>query len=172
MIKASVSESGLRERLAIRYAAPEWNLYHEVTLGTRRADAIAINLWASRGLHILGFEIKVTRQDWVKELNSPAKMERTFRECHSVYLVVSDPAIVRDDLPAGWGLLIPHGPHLKVAVKPSVKDPENTLMFCAKILQHKQKTLQARVHAAAEKKAKELRSESMEISRLEQSLDS
>ena len=35
--------------------------------GGRYADAIAMNLWPSRGLAVHGFEIKISRGDWQRE---------------------------------------------------------------------------------------------------------
>ena len=40
---------------------------------TRWADALAVQLWESRGLSITGFEVKVSRSDWVKEMKHPEK---------------------------------------------------------------------------------------------------
>ena len=34
-------------------------------------------------------------------------------------IVAADKSIVRNDLPAGWGLLVPHGTSLRAAVKPT-----------------------------------------------------
>ena len=35
---------------------------------TRTADAICMSLWPSRGLTITGYEIKIAKNDWKKEL--------------------------------------------------------------------------------------------------------
>lgn len=81
------------------------------------------HMWAHRqSLH--GFEVKVSRSDWLTELADPEKAEAWARYCHYFWLVASDKAIVRDDLPKGWGMLVPHGASLRVVVKPSRRDPE------------------------------------------------
>jgi hypothetical protein len=75
----------------------------EATL--RTADAIAVDLWPSSGHLIHGFEVKVSRSDWLTELRDPEKCEAFKPYCHHWWLVVPDASIVRDDLPVGWGLL-------------------------------------------------------------------
>lgn len=75
----------------------------------RHADAIAVQLWESRGLNITGFEIKVSRQDWIKEMKHPDKAEYVAQYCHYWYLVVGDETIVQfGELPETWGLMVPH----------------------------------------------------------------
>ena len=74
-------------------------------LKLRTADALAIDLWPSSGHQIHGFEVKVSRSDWLTELKDPEKAEAFRPYCHGWWLVVPDVTIVRDDLPDGWGLL-------------------------------------------------------------------
>ena len=71
----------------------------------RCADMIVQDLWFSKGLELIGHEVKVTRSDWVAELKDPEKAEAFRRHLHRWYLVVPDRSIVRDDLPVGWGLM-------------------------------------------------------------------
>ena len=81
----------------------------------RSADAMAMSLWPSRGLELHGFEIKVSRTDWQKELSQPEKAEEIARYCDRWWLVVGDAAIVREgELPPTWGLLAPKGDKLVV----------------------------------------------------------
>lgn len=75
----------------------------------RTADALAVDLWPSSGHPIHGFEVKVSRSDWLHELKDPEKAEAFKPYCDHWWLVVPDVAIVRDDLPSGWGLLAPDG---------------------------------------------------------------
>lgn len=71
----------------------------------RTADAIVVDLWPSSGNLLHGFEVKVSRSDWLTELKDPSKAEAFRPYCDHWWLVVPDAAIVRDDLPEGWGLL-------------------------------------------------------------------
>lgn len=79
-------------------------------------------VWRDR-YSIHGFEVKVSRSDWLAELADPTKAEAWARHCHYFWLVASDKSIVRGDLPEGWGLLVPHGPSLRAVVKPTRRDP-------------------------------------------------
>ena len=73
-----------------------------------RADAIAMDLWPSKGLELIGFELKTSRTDWLRELKQPDKCESIKQFCDRWYLVVDDLSIVRwDELPNGWGLIAP-----------------------------------------------------------------
>lgn len=122
----------LHAALAARYPAPEFAFLTEVRNHTafngttRSADAMAMGLWPSRGLHLHGFELKCSRGDWLRERNDPAKAEALARYCDFWWLVVADAALVQDgELPAGWGLLAPRGGRL-VAIReapPRTPDP-------------------------------------------------
>src|SRR3546814_14292373 len=71
----------------------------------RTVDALAVDLWPSSGHLIHGFEVKVSRGDWLTALRDPEKAEAFKPYCDCWWLVVSDPEIVRDDLPEGWGVM-------------------------------------------------------------------
>lgn len=71
----------------------------------RTADAMAVDLWPSSSHLIHGFEVKVSRSDWLTELKDPEKAEAFKPYCDHWWLVVPDADIVRSDLPLGWGLL-------------------------------------------------------------------
>lgn len=106
--------------------------------GERIADYIAIDTfvprehtpserermtWKGRNGSIHGHEIKVSRSDWLTELADPTKAEAWMRHCHYWWLVAPK-EIVRDDLPEGWGLLVPWRDSLRIAVRAPRRDPE------------------------------------------------
>lgn len=99
--------------LARLYKAPEYAFFTEVTdaTGARQSqycDGLAMALWPSRGLEVIGFEIKASRSDWLRERKNPAKAESIYQFCDRWFLVVGDPNIVADgELPATWGLMAP-----------------------------------------------------------------
>lgn len=47
----------------------------------RIADALVLSTWPSRGLYIHGFEIKSSRNDWLREFGAPEKAEEIFQFC-------------------------------------------------------------------------------------------
>lgn len=75
--------------------------------------------WSIRAPVFHGHEVKVSRSDWLTELRDPSKAETFRRHMHFWWLVVSDKSIVRDDLPAGWGLMVASGSKLRALVKPT-----------------------------------------------------
>jgi hypothetical protein len=98
--------AALRER----YCKPEWSIFFEVSNGTgarghRYADAVAMNLFPSRGLEINGFEIKTYRSDWLKELKNPEKAEPVFKYCNRWWIVAEKGLVKPGELPPTWGLI-------------------------------------------------------------------
>src|ERR1035437_8757229 len=90
--RVNVSEQSLFEALQVRYKSDAYALFPQVreTTGsacTRTADAIAFGLWPSRGMEVEGFEIKISRGDWLRELKSPSKAEGIFQFCDRWWIV-------------------------------------------------------------------------------------
>lgn len=121
--------------LSAKYAAPQYAFLAQVRSCTgassaRTADALALGLWPSRGIHLHGFEIKVHRSDWIKELRQPEKAEEICQFCDRWWVVVDHESIVEDgELPATWGLMVADGSSLSVKAeaplipaKPLTKD--------------------------------------------------
>lgn len=76
-----------------------------------RADAIAMDTWPSGGLELIGFELKTSRQDWLRELKQPEKADAIKQFCDRWYLVVDDENIVHrydHELPDDWGFIVPN----------------------------------------------------------------
>lgn len=112
MSEEKLTSHDLAVMLEKRYCAPEWSFFREVRDatggGTRSADGLAMNMWPSRGLAVHGFEIKVSRQDWLRELKNPEKSQAIQRFCDHWWIVVSNKEIIRPgELPATWGLMVP-----------------------------------------------------------------
>lgn len=89
----------------------------------RVADAIAVDCWTSKGQEIHGHEVKVTRSDWLAELREPEKAEAFRPYVNRWWLVVPDLAIVRDDLPVGWGLMLAERRGTRVVKRAPLLDP-------------------------------------------------
>lgn len=127
--KVALNTAHAMEMLRARYAPPEWAYMEEVAPstggGTRYADAVAVNLWSSRGHAIYGFEVKVSRSDWLRELKKPAKAEQSvFKYCDR-WFVVAPKGVVNDgELPVTWGLLELRDSGLFAKVEAPKLDPQ------------------------------------------------
>jgi hypothetical protein len=97
--------------LRTRYSPPEYAFLPQVRnatgfAGKRTADAVAMSLYPSRGLYLHGFEVKVSRGDWRRELKDPEKAEEIARFCHFWWIVAPQGVVDAHDLPPDWGLLV------------------------------------------------------------------
>jgi hypothetical protein len=128
MTRSALAASDLIARLSGRHRPPEWAFFEQVPSGTgggatRTADAVAMNLWPSRGLEVHGFEVKISRNDWIRELKAPQKADEIAGYCDRFWLVVSDATIVHPgELPATWGLMGPRGDGLVTVKEPAKLD--------------------------------------------------
>lgn len=106
MAKTTEVVAALRKQLC----APEWAFFQEVSNGTGArggaayADVVAMSLYPSRGLHLHGMEVKVSRGDWQRERSKPNKAEIIAAYCDFWWLVTG-PGVVHDvgEIPHGWG---------------------------------------------------------------------
>jgi len=124
-----MTEGELILRLQHKFAPP----YHIFLAGlrnatgfdaSRTADAIAIGLYRSQGTEIHGFEIKVSRGDWLRELKDPAKADAFFPYCDRWSIVVPEPDLIADgELPEAWGLYAAKKKGLKIVVPPKKLAP-------------------------------------------------
>ncbi len=70
----------------------------------RRIDALAFGCWASLGRSLEGFELKVSRSDWLRELKNVNKADPFVALCDRFWLVTADSKIAKlDEIPACWG---------------------------------------------------------------------
>ena len=103
-------EHQLVQRIKERFAFPEFaTLANVATPRGTYADAIAVNLWRSRGYEIVGFEVKSVRSDWLRELKNPEKAEGAAQYCNTFWIVANPDVVKLDELPLGWGLMEPQG---------------------------------------------------------------
>ncbi|WP_065089640.1 hypothetical protein [Acidihalobacter prosperus] len=131
----------VKAALRARFCAPEWGIFFEVADGTganqrRWADAVSINLWPSRGLEIHGFEVKVSRSDWIRELKNPEKSEPVQRYCDRWWIVAPEGVIREGELPPTWGQYeVQKGDALRqVAAAPKLESKPVTREFVAAML--------------------------------------
>lgn len=88
------------------------------------ADALILGNWPSSGFEVHGFEIKVSRADWLNELKKPNKADAIKQYCHEWYLLIASATMVKEgELPDDWGLIVPHGNGLRVIKKAPKLNP-------------------------------------------------
>lgn len=114
-----------------RYGGQEWACALEVGDGAgfsarRRLDAVAMNLWPSRGNVLIGFEVKISRSDLLRELADEEKAQ-AFEGLVDLFYLVAPPHIVdARELPDTWGLLVPRGKSLVEMRKPKRLTPSDS----------------------------------------------
>jgi hypothetical protein len=155
--------------LRLRYPVQSYALFSEVQSATayqgrQRADAVAMGLWPSRGLDVIGFEFKRSRSDWLRELKQPDKAEEIFQFCDRWYLVVSDDKIVKSgELPTTWGLLVKNGKALKeFAPAPKLEAKPVSREFLASVLRSAQKDRDAAATAPRDEIYRQIMAETVE----------
>lgn len=110
---APLKTAQLHALLKAKYAGAAYAMLWEVADATgfgksRNADLVVMDLYPSRGLELHGFELKVSRGDWQRELKDPLKAAAVAQYVDRWWIVAGDKSIVKvDELPAGWGLMVP-----------------------------------------------------------------
>lgn len=145
----------LLEQLHAHYIKPEDRLSQagagavfltEVTApnSTRRADAVYLGLWQSRGAGDIDVcELKTSRSDWRRELDSPAKAEAWWPYSTRFWVVAPSTDVVpAEEVPDGWGLMVPgpRGRRFKTVIKPAVREPKLTMGLLLTLLKNTETT--------------------------------
>lgn len=110
----------------------------------RRADAVHIGLWASRGAGRIDVcELKVSRADFRRELDKPQKAEAWW-PYSTTFSIVSPGVDITppEELPPGWGLMVPgpRGRRFKTVVKPAEREPNLTIGLLMTLLKNTETT--------------------------------
>lgn len=130
LAKTGWTEATLTVALKNRYAGSAFAFLPQVANGTggnksRTADALVMSLWPSRGLDLVGFEIKCSRQDWLNEMRRPEKADTIAKYCDRWYLVVASESFVQPgELPSAWGLMAPKGKLLRIIKEALPLEPQ------------------------------------------------
>ena len=117
------------ERLTERYAAPKWAAFPELRNAAgfdanRRCDFWAINTWPSSGFLRVAVEIKVARNDFLRELDRPGKREDFEAISHEFYFAAPSGLIKPTELPDGVGLLEATAKTIRAKVRAKQHKPE------------------------------------------------
>lgn len=104
----------------------------------RRADLVRVGTWRSRGLGIDVHEIKVSRADWLRELDDPGKAEPWWPYCSRFWITAPDGVVKPGELPDGWGLMTPPARadrrRFTTVVKPAARTPQLTVELLVTLL--------------------------------------
>lgn len=115
MAKASEklwTAGGIMDLIRGKHSGQAWATLPQVPDGTgghksRTADALAMSLWPSQGLHLHGFEIKVIRSDWLREIQDPSKADTFASRCDYWWIVAPEGVVQLAEMPGSWGLMQP-----------------------------------------------------------------
>lgn len=124
------------------YRPPAWAFFLELRAGTgynynrlawmkgsdrqnveRRLDAWAFHLWPSGGYRPTGFEVKVSRADFLHDVKTASKRARYLALCQYFYYVTPKDLVRPDEVPPEAGLMYATTSRLKVVKFP----PERTI---------------------------------------------
>lgn len=91
------------------YSEP-WITFSEVATTTggswpRRIDFFAMHPWPSKGLRSVAVEVKVSRSDFMRELEDPTKRQPWEGLVSETWFAVPCGLVQPDEVPEGWGLL-------------------------------------------------------------------
>ncbi len=109
---SSMNEATIIDLLRVKHSPPEWLFVDHVKnaagFGARRQlDALAFNTFGSRGYAFVGYEVKCTRADFLRELKDPEKSEAVGQFCDRFSIVAAHPLVAApEEMPLGWGLYV------------------------------------------------------------------
>lgn len=119
----------------------EWAVMAQVGAATgalahRRLDLIIMNMWPCRGLQINGFEIKMSRGDFQRELKQPEKAEEVGWYCDLFWIATPRGLLLPTELPSAWGLMEVADGRCR-AEKQALETPTASMdrSFCAALIQ-------------------------------------
>jgi hypothetical protein len=144
--------------LRVQFPAPAFCLLEQVADGTgarqnRWADAVAMSVWPSRGYTLQGIEVKVSRYDWLHELQQPKKSAAVQQYCNQWWIAVSNEDIVQPgELPSTWGLTVLDGKKMRVVAPAPALDPVPwDIPFIASVFRNMAKASTAEIENAVNK---------------------
>ncbi len=85
-------------------------------------DVAVFEMWPSKGLSRLAFEIKVTRSDFLRELQTPDKHKWCRDSFHEFWFVAPKDVVQIEELPQGIGWMYPRGDKLCIA-RHAIRNP-------------------------------------------------
>lgn len=117
----------ITELLRLRHPSPDWATFSELADGTGmsfggRIDFYAMHLWPSKKYLKIAYEIKVSRGDFMRELDNPRKRESAEKYADECYFAAPGNLLHPDEMPDGWGLIEADRGGLKVKKRARQKE--------------------------------------------------
>lgn len=110
--RPTMTAAEICDYLRDRYQLDEWVLFFELRAGTgyaykvdQRVDAWVMNTWPSKDLIKLAFEIKISRNDFLRELKHPEKREYAMSISNRFYFLTPQGLVSPEEVPADCGLI-------------------------------------------------------------------
>lgn len=157
-----VTARDVLEAIFVKHDGPEWVRFAEVSNSTghranRRADAICMNIWPSKGYAIHGYEIKVSRADFIHEMKNIAKAEAIGQYCDFWWLAAPKGMIDPKEVPEAWGLIELQKNGLRIKKQAPKKDAPPTLPrdFMSALLRRSRDQDDAYIATMLERKAEQ-----------------
>lgn len=137
--------------LSRSYRPPEWAFFEELRTGTgynygqrirygggkdveRRLDAWAFHLWPMGGYCPTGFEVKVSRSDFLREMGKQDKTTRYMELCQFFYYVTPKALVQPDEVPESAGLIWVNGRGCRIKKRAPHRDiPQPEWAFFAAV---------------------------------------
>ena len=125
----------------------EFAVYEQVGNSTGHScstwvDAVVLGLWPSSGLVRRAFEVKISRGDFLRELNTPGKNQFARENCHEFWFVAPAGVIKAHEVPEGDGWLAPRNGVLVVQKQPTRRKVTERPEFIAALGRAAFKTLE------------------------------
>jgi hypothetical protein len=103
----------------------------------RYADALVVSVYPSRGIWLAGIEVKVFRNDWLRELDDPKKSSDIQRFCDFWWVAAAKGVVEAAEVPQTWGHYELNGKKVRVAKQAPKLEPEAyTREFLASVLRN------------------------------------
>lgn len=104
-----ITSSMVKQAIGASFAAPAYQTFFEVSNATgygikSYADAVSMGVWPSTGHELHGFEVKISRSDFLNEMKNPAKAMPIMQYCHRWSLVCPANMVKLDEVPSTWGV--------------------------------------------------------------------
>jgi len=105
-----IDASAISAVLLAKHKPPEWATFSELRDSTgfgqsRTIDVATFNMWKSGRYARIAYEIKVSRNDFLRELDQPEKHAWVEDHFHETYFAAPAGLIKPEEVPAHWGLL-------------------------------------------------------------------